>query len=93
MAPRDPVFRIGADGAVTLVTDRFGRPQGLAFGPGDRLYVVEALAGAAGVYELTEQGAAELVVAGSFVGLAFGGRGELVLVSNETVYCFPSFVR
>ena len=55
LAPRDPVYRIAPDGAVEVVTARFGRPQGLAFGPGDRLYVVEALAGAAGVYEVSRR--------------------------------------
>jgi sugar lactone lactonase YvrE len=93
LAPRDSVYRISPHGAVQVVTTRFGRPQGLAFGPGDRLYVVEALAGAAGVYEVSDDGASELVVAGAFVGLAFGPHGELVLVSNDTVYRLPVFVR
>ncbi len=93
LAPRDSVYRVEAGGTVSVVTGRFGRPQGLAFGPGDRLYVVEALAGAAGVYEVADDGTVDLVVAGAFVGLAFGRHGELVLVSNETVYRLQGFVR
>jgi sugar lactone lactonase YvrE len=91
LSPHDAVCRIDPDGTVTTVTRRLGRPQGLAFDPVGRLHVVEALAGGSGVYRLAENGDAELVVAGAFVGLAFEPGGGLVLVSNDTVYRFPRF--
>lgn len=92
LAPRDAVYSIARDGAVRVVTRRFGRPQGLAIDSAGRLHVVEALAGATGVYRLTPDGDADLVVAGSFVGLAFQPDGGLVLASGDTIYRLPRFV-
>ena len=93
LAPRDAVYRIARDGSVGVVTRRLGRPQGLAFDTAGRLHVVEALAGAAGVYRLDDRGDAELVVAGSFVGLCFPPGGALVLTSSDAVYRFARFDR
>ncbi len=86
----DQLYRISRAGDVSHVAMPFGRPQGLAIGPDRALYVVDALAGASGVYRLPgDTGAPELVVSGvALVGLAFGPAGELVVVSNETAYRF-----
>lgn len=86
----DHVHRIGRDGVVRRVPTPFGRPQGLAFSPEGHLYVVDALAGASGLYRMTDVDAApQLVVSGgALVGVAFGPAGELVVASNETVYRF-----
>ena len=91
LASRDPVYRITREGAVEIFFDGFGRPQGLAFDAEGRLYVVDALAGASGVYRFTidRPGLPEEVVAGgSLIGLAFDPRGGLVLASSDTVYRF-----
>jgi sugar lactone lactonase YvrE len=84
----DVVYRIDRSGGVTTLPYVFGRPQGLAFDPGGTLHVVDALAGASGLYRLG--GAApELVAAGgTLVGVAYGPQGELVIASNETAYRF-----
>jgi len=83
----DPVFRVAPDGSVSAVDVRFGRPQGIAFDPGGRAYVVEALAGASGLYRLTMDGRRELVLAGpSLIGVAFDLSGTLVVCSNETAF-------
>jgi len=68
----------------------FGRPQGLAFSPDGALHVIDALAGASGLYRFASLDAEpELVVSGgSLVGVAFGPAGELVVASNDTVYRF-----
>ena len=68
----------------------FGRPQGLAFAPDGSLHVIDALAGASGLYRFASPDAEpELVVSGgALVGVAFGPKGELVVASNETVYRF-----
>src|SRR5688500_6560698 len=50
LSPRDGVYRITPDGAVGTVLAGHGRPQGLAFDAQGRLYVVEALAGDAGIW-------------------------------------------
>src|SRR5215813_10869362 len=50
LAPYDVVYRIDQDGTVVTAHGGFGRPQGLGFDRDGRLHVVEALAGASGVY-------------------------------------------
>ena len=85
----DAVYRIDRVGAVTTLTRRFGRPQGLAFDAQGALYVVEALAGASGLYRVRADGEAEHVVAApSLVGVAFDPSGGVVVVSHDTAYRF-----
>jgi sugar lactone lactonase YvrE len=87
----DHVYRIGRDGGVRSLLTPFGRPQGLAFSPGEGvLHVVDALAGGSGLYRLPDlDGEPELIASGTgFVGVAFGPTGELALASNETAYRF-----
>lgn len=86
----DHIHRITPDGEVRTVPTPFGRPQGLTFSPDGALYVVDALAGASGLYRFaTPEAAPELVVSGgSLVGVAFSPSGELVVASNESIYRF-----
>ena len=86
----DHVHRITRTGEVITVPSPFGRPQGLAFSPDGVLHVIDALAGASGLYRLADLDAdPQLVVSGNaLVGVAFGPRGELVVASNDTVYRF-----
>ena len=90
--PYDYIYRIDRQGEVHTIASPLGRPQGLAFAPDGTLHVVEALAGASGVYRFSRLDTApELIVsAAQLVGLAFGPRGELVVVSNETAYRFDT---
>ena len=90
--PYDYIYRIDRQGQVHTIASSLGRPQGLAFAPDGTLHVVEALAGASGVYRFSSPDAApELIVsAAMLVGLAFGPRGELAVVSNETAYRFDA---
>jgi hypothetical protein len=83
----DVIYRVGFDGAVSVFTHAFGRPQGLAIGPEGSLFVVEALAGAGGLYRVAPEGEPELVVAGSgLIGLAFDPLGGFVVCTNEAAY-------
>jgi hypothetical protein len=86
----DYVYRIDRQGQVRTMPSPLGRPQGLAFAPDGTLHVVDALAGASGVYRFTEPDAApQLVLSGAaLVGVAFGPQGEIVVASNETAYRF-----
>jgi sugar lactone lactonase YvrE len=87
----DHVYRIGPDGNVRSVLATFGRPQGLAFSPGEgSLHVVDALAGRSGLFRLKDlDSEPELLVAGcGFIGVAFGPSGELAVASNDTAYRF-----
>ena len=89
LGAHDSVYRITPDGEVHIFSAGFGRPQGLAFDTQGDLYVVDALAGASGVYRLRGDGSAEaeqVVAGGALVGLAFDPRGGLVLASSDTVY-------
>ena len=86
----DHIHRISREGEVGSVPTPFGRPQGLAFSPDGALHVIDALAGASGLYRFSSPDSEpELVVSGgSLVGVAFGPNGELVVASNETAYRF-----
>ena len=86
----DHIFRINREGEVRTMPSPLGRPQGLAFHPDGTLHVVDALAGASGVYRFADvDKPPELVIAGaSLIGVAFGPKGEVVVTSNETAYRF-----
>jgi len=90
LATHDAVYRISRDRMVDVVYNGFGRPQGLAFDSNGDLYVVEALAGSAGLYrlDLTRPGSEpELMLnAPSLVGVAFDPAGGLILASAETIW-------
>ncbi len=91
LAARDLIYRISPEGDVRVFHDGFGRPQGLAFDPHGDLYVVDAIAGASGLYRLhldrpTE--AEQIVSGGPLIGLAFYPTGGFVLASSDTVYRF-----
>jgi sugar lactone lactonase YvrE len=90
LASYDHIHRISPSGEVRTVPTPFGRPQGLAFAPDGTLHVVDALAGASGLYRFTDPDEPPqlLVSGGSLVGVAFGPAGELVVASNETAYRF-----
>ncbi|MFO7694400.1 MAG: hypothetical protein R6V57_15045 [Vicinamibacterales bacterium] len=87
MATYDHVYRVDRQGAVSVVSSEFGRPQGLAVDEDGTLYVVEALAGGAGLYRVRAGAPRELVVAAAtLVGVAIDPHGGLVVASNDTIY-------
>ena len=90
LATHDAVYRLSPTGSVGVVTRAFGRPQGLAFDASGALYVVDALAGASGLYRLNIGDESPeptlMVTAPSLVGVAFDPLGGLVLTSGDTVW-------
>lgn len=89
LSARDGLYRVSPEGEVDIVHEGFGRPQGLAFDAQGRLYVVDSLAGASGVYRLRldRPGEIEQVLAGGeVIGIAFDPRGGVVLASSDTAY-------
>lgn len=91
LSARDVIYRVTLDGAVSVAYSGFGRPQGIAFSPDGTLHVVEALAGASGVYRLPGGGSPELMVAGpKLVGLAFGKGSDMIVCSSDTAYRIPA---
>ena len=94
MATYDHVYRVDRQGAVSIVSSEFGRPQGLAVDEAGTLYVVDALAGGAGLYRVRPGAPRELVVAAtSLVGVAIDPRGGLVVASNDTLYRLDNGLR
>jgi streptogramin lyase len=90
LSPYDAVYRVDASGNVTVCSQAFGRPQGLAFDRSGSLFVVEALAGASGLYRLPADGSPELALAApGLVGVAFDPHGGLVVCSNDNAYRLP----
>ena len=89
-AAHDPIYRVTPDRLVDVVYDGLGRPQGLAFDSRGMLYVVDALAGSAGLYKIDVSQArpqAEFVLgAPALVGVAFDPAGGVVLASNDAVW-------
>jgi sugar lactone lactonase YvrE len=88
LSTHDPIYRIGSDRLVDVFCEGFGRPQGLAFDPSGTLYVVDALAGAAGLYRVDVRAPQpELVLtAPALVGVAFSPQGGLVVASGDTIW-------
>jgi sugar lactone lactonase YvrE len=83
----DAVYKVSADGEVSVISKRFGRPQGIAIDGHGSLFVVEALAGQSGLYRLRDESEPELVLSGpGLVGVAFDPKGGLVVCSNDTAY-------
>jgi sugar lactone lactonase YvrE len=84
----DSVMRIDRNGNATLFYRGLGRPQGLAFDKKGNLYVAGTLRGRRGIVRISPDAQkAELFVAGmNLVGLAFSATGEMIVVSNDSVY-------
>ncbi len=89
LATHDAIYRISPERLVDVVSDKFGRPQGIAFDSRGDFYVVDALAGSAGLFKLditADAAEPELVVAApSLIGVAFHDE-TTALASNDTVW-------
>jgi sugar lactone lactonase YvrE len=87
VSPNDCIWAIDRDGATSAWFRGLGRPQGLALDRDQNVYVAATYQGQRGIVRITQQGKAELVVAGyNLVGIAFSPLGTAVLATNEAVY-------
>jgi sugar lactone lactonase YvrE len=88
VASFDSVWRVDADGDVSVFYRGLGRPQGLAFDGHGNLCVVASLRGRRGVVRISPDGKeARMFVAGmNLVGLAFSVTGDLALASTDSIY-------
>jgi sugar lactone lactonase YvrE len=90
LATHDPIYRITPDRLVDVWYEGFGRPQGLAFDSTGTLFVVEALAGEAGLYRMNAGHLGpepELMCsAPTLVGVAFDPEGGVILASSEAIW-------
>jgi hypothetical protein len=90
LAAYDSVYKVTLDGEVTSIEAGFGRPQGIAFDRDGAALVIEALAGASGLYRLRPSRAPELLLSGpALVGIAVDPFGGMIVCSNETAYRMP----
>ena len=87
----DEIIRFNEDGEPSVFFRGLGRPQGLAFDRDGNLYVAASFRGRRGIVRISRDGGkAEVVVAGmNLVGLAFGPDGEMVVATNDSIYCLP----
>jgi sugar lactone lactonase YvrE len=87
LSARDVVYLVDFAGKASVYYSGFGRPQGIGFSPDGVLHVVEALAGASGLYKLAPGGEPELVVSGpKLVGFTFDAHKNLVVCSSDTAH-------
>jgi len=87
----DSVTRIDRSGDVETFCRGFGRPQGLAFDVEGNLYVAATMRGRRGIVRISRDGKdAGIFVAGmNLVGLAFSATGDMIVVSNDSVFSVP----
>jgi sugar lactone lactonase YvrE len=87
----DSITRIDENGNASVFYRGLGRPQGLAFDTEGNLYVAATMRGRRGIVRISPDGAqAETFVAGmNLVGLAFSGSGDMIVVSNDSVFSVP----
>ena len=88
VASFDSVWRINAQGDVSVFYRGLGRPQGLAFDGFGNLCVVASMRGRRGVVRISPDGKdARMFVAGmNLVGLAFSVTGDLAVASTDSIY-------
>ena len=88
VASFDSVWRINAQGEVSVFYRGLGRPQGLAFDGFGNLCVVASMRGRRGVVRISPDGKdARMFVADmNLVGLAFSVTGDLAVASTDSIY-------
>jgi sugar lactone lactonase YvrE len=83
----DSVYRVSHAGEVEIYYRGLGRPQGLAFDEGGRLYVAASIGGRKGVVRISPDGRADLFLSGpGIVGLAFTPSRALVVATGNALY-------
>jgi sugar lactone lactonase YvrE len=84
----DSITRFDKSGTADVFFHGLGRPQGLAFDVDGNLYVAASLRGRRGIVRISSDAkTAEVLVAGmNVIGIAFGRDGDMIVVTNDSVY-------
>ena len=86
----DTLYAIGEDGTAASLFRGLGRPQGIALDVAGNVYVAASLAGRRGIVQVSPDGTAELVAAGSGIaGLALKPDGEAVVATGNALFTLP----
>ncbi len=86
----DTLYAVGQDGTAKVHYRGLGRPQGIALDIAGNIYVAASLAGRRGIVQVSLDGTAELVAAGSGIaGLAFIPNGDAVVSTATALYTLP----
>ncbi len=86
----DTLYAIGQDGTPKVHYRGLGRPQGIALDIAGNVYVAASFAGRRGIVQVSPDGTAELVAAGSGIaGLAFMPGGDAVVATAQALFTLP----
>ncbi len=86
----DAVYAITEDGTAAVHYRGLGRPQGIALDIAGNVYVAASLAGRRGIVQISPDGTADLVAAGSGItGLAFLPGGDAVVAVGGALFTLP----
>ena len=86
----DTLHAIGTDGTATIHYRGLGRPQGIALDVAGNVYVAASLAGRRGIVQISPDGTADLVAAGSGIaGIAFTGGGDAIVATSNALFTLP----
>lgn len=86
----DTLYAIDPDGTANVHYRGLGRPQGMALDVAGNVYVGASLGGRRGIVQISPDGSAELVAAGSGItGLAFLPGGDAVTATAGAVFTLP----
>ncbi len=86
----DTVYAITEDGTASVHYRGLGRPQGIAIDIAGNVYVGASFAGRRGIVQISPDGKAELVAAGSSItGIAFLPKGDAVVATGGALFSLP----
>ena len=86
-ASNQVIHAIDRDGNASVFYSGLGRAQGMAFDAEDNLYVAASLEGDRGILQITPEGEAKLVIAGSnLVGLCLLSGNRAALATRDAVF-------
>jgi sugar lactone lactonase YvrE len=86
----ESLYAIDPDGTANVLFRGLGRPQGMAIDIAGNVYVSGSLGGRRGIVQVSPEGEAELVAAGSGIaGLAFLPGGDAVVATAGAVFTLP----
>ena len=86
-ASNQVIHAIDRDGNASVFYSGLGRAQGMAFDAEDNLYVAASLEGDRGILQITPEGEAKLVIAGSnLVGLCLLSGNRAALATRDAIF-------